>query len=313
MKRPVRFIAIIIGYIAALTALLAAVRGANQIPAAAFTPSENAIAQAEPSAAPSAVPEPTPEPVPTPEPLNIQKQELRFEQLAPTVTMSFEELVGDNGVYESKKNIPPVPSPDTYKLVINLRHQFGTVYKKDDNGAYTVPVRYFIVSTGASKTPTPEGTFEMGEHYVRFGKFTEFNVYGQYWRQIVRSIYCHSIIYESRNAHSYTISYNELGTRVSHGCVRMLVPDARWIYYNLGPGTVCEIIRGEKGDEQAKAIKEQLVLPKKPSHRPSLKPGEVPVTEAWPGWQGDAYAQYTAYLAAQEQPAETEADSEAEA
>ena len=179
-------------------------------------------------------------------------------------------------------------------------------------GEYTAPVRYIIISFGARETPTPQGTFEMGDSSVRFGKFVTYGVFGQYWRQITRSIFCHSLIYESKNARSYTNSYNELGKRVSHGCVRMLVPDARWIYYNLGPGTVCEIIRGDKDDEEAAAIKAQLVFPKKPSKRPTLKAGEIPVTEAWPGWQGDAYDQYTAYLASQAEPL-TDSPSDADA
>jgi hypothetical protein len=265
------------------------------------------IAQAAPAETPEPTPEPTP--FPEPEPLKIEKQALTFGKLAPTTTMAFEELVGDNDVYD-EDDLPPYPPADTYKLVINVYHQFGTVYKKDSSGDYTVPVRYLIVSSGAHKTPTPQGTFEMGDSSVRFGKFVSYGVFGQYWRQITRSIYCHSLIYESRSARSYTSSYNELGKRVSHGCVRMLVPDARWIYYNLGPGTVCEIIRGEKDDAEAAAIKEQLVRAEKPSKRPALKAGEIPVSEAWPGWQGDAHEQYEAYLALQEQPA---ADGEGKA
>lgn len=236
------------------------------------------------------------EPVPAPEPLPIEKQSLPFSELAPTTTMSFEELVGDNGVYEDETQIPPVPAADAYKLVINEYHQFAAVYKKDDAGAFTVPVRYMVVSSGARKTPSPKGTFAMGDGYVRFGQFVEFKVFGQYWRQVVRNIYTHSLIYDSRNARSYTSSYNELGRRASHGCIRMLVPDARWIYYNLGPGTECEIVRGDKNDAEAAAIKEQLVRAERPKKRPALKPGEIPVTEAWPGWQGNAYAEYAAYI-----------------
>jgi lipoprotein-anchoring transpeptidase ErfK/SrfK len=239
---------------------------------------------------------PAGETVPDPDPLPIVKQELPFSELAPTTTMSFAELVGDNGVYQDETEIPPVPAADTYKLVINEYHQFAAVYKKDAGGAFTVPVRYLIVSSGAHKTPSPKGTFKMREDYVRFGQFVEFKVYGQYWRQIVRSIYCHSLIYSRRHANSYTSSYSDLGKRASHGCIRMMVPDARWIYYNLGPGTVCEIVKGDKNDEAAAAIKAQLVFPKRPSSRPGLKPGNIPVTEAWPGWQGDAYTAYAASL-----------------
>ena len=83
----------------------------------------------------------------------------------------------------------------------------------------------------------------------------------------------------------------------------MLVPDARWIYYNLGPGTVCEIITGDKNDTEAAAIKAQLVRAQAPSKRPNLAPGAYAVTEAWAGWQGNAQQQYAAYLASQQEPA----------
>ena len=315
MSKPVRIVLIIFICIAAAAVVYVAANPANQKqPESA--PSESAAATATEvaeAAQPTETPAPTPEPtaVPEPEPLALQKQPLSFAQLAPTTTMAFEELVGDNDVYD-EDDLPPFPQADTYKLVINVYHQFAAVYKKDANGEFTVPVRYIVVSSGARKTPTPTGTFEMGTSSVRFGKFMSYGVYGQYWRQIVRSFFCHSLIYTSRNPRTYTESYNDLGKRVSHGCVRMLVPDARWIYYNLGPGTVCEIIPGNKDDAEAAAIKAQLIRAPRPTTRPDLTPGSYAVTEAWAGWQGNAHQQYEAYLASQ-QLSEAPADGEGQA
>jgi hypothetical protein len=233
--------------------------------------------------------------VPDPAPLGIEKQAATFQMLAPTITMSFEELVGDNGVHDDENEIPPVPSPDTYKLVINEYWQFATAYQRDENGEYTIPVRYMVTTTGAYSMPTPKGTYEMDDNYVRFGLFS-CGVWGQYWRQITRAFYTHSLLYTHKNPNSYTSSYSKLGTRGSHGCVRMMVPDARWVYYHIAPGTTVDIIRGDKDDEEAAAIKEQLVFPEKPDKRPGLVSGEYPVTEAWPGWHGNAYENYQAYL-----------------
>ena len=315
MSKSVRTILIIALCIAAAVVLYVALDPANrkqpgEAPSASASVSATETADTEPSETPFSSPEPTQ--APEPEPLALQKQPLSFAQLAPTTTMAFEELVGDNDVYD-ENDLPPFPPGDTYKLVINIYHQFAAVYKKDANGEYTIPVRYIIVSSGARKTPTPIGTFEMGKSSVRFGKFATYGVYGQYWRQIVRSIFCHSLIYESRNPRSYTVSYNELGKRASHGCVRMLVPDARWIYYNLGPGTVCEIIQGDKNDAEAAAIKAQLIRAPKPSKRPDLTPGSYTVTEAWAGWQGNARTQYEAYLASLQPPVTVTADGDGNA
>ena len=281
----------------ALAVVVAAVagffRGATEQPGE-YTAAEIAASQpTEPT--PDPTPDPTPEPIPHPLPLGLEKQNMTFDTLAPATTMTFAELVGDNGVYEDENEIPPLPAPDTYKLVINEYWQFATAFKQDENGEYTVPVRYMIVTSGAYSMPTPKGTYKMDDNYVRFGLFS-CGVYGQYWRQITRSFYIHSMLYTRRNPNTYTSSYTKLGTRGSHGCVRMTVPDARWVYYHIAPGTTVDIIKGDKEDEYAAAIKEQLVYPPKPESRPGLESGNAPVTEAWPGWQGNAYDQYMAYL-----------------
>ena len=289
---------------ACIVAALLAVTVFGSIPAVLAADAENAASE-QPAA-----------PVPDPEPLPVTKQPLTFTELAPATTMTFEELVGDNGIHsdEDPSKMPPMPPADKYKLVVDEYHQFATVFEKDSNGKYTVPVRYIVVSTGSRSNPTVKGTFEMGDKYVRFGKFASFGVYGQYWRQITRSFFCHSLIYSSKSARSYTSdSYRNLGTRASHGCVRMLVPDARWVYYNLGAGTVCDIIKGDKDDAKAATIKAQLTRPDRPGERPRLKPEDIPVTEAWPGWQGNAYAQYAAYLTSLDDSEDAEAAEDGDA
>lgn len=239
------------------------------------------IPTASSTASPDQTAEPTPTPTPSPTPSPTASP---FHELAPTTVMGFEELVGDNGDYSDP---PPAPEAGTYKVVVNVYHQFVTVFKKDDTGNYTVPVRYMICTSGSYKNPTPTGTFKMGSDRKRFSCFTKFKVYGQYWSQVTRSIYFHSILYTARNARYYTASsYRMLGTRASHGCIRLLVPDARWIYYNIAPGTEIQIISGSRKDEQSKAIKQMLVRAPLPKARPNLKPGSFAITEAWPGYTG---------------------------
>jgi len=245
------------------------------------TPGETKSQTAPGTTEPTASNTPAPPPSATSKPGTGKKQP-DFTKLAPTTVMSFSELVGDNGDYKSPKDYPP---DDTYKIVVNIYYQFITVYKKDANGKFSVPVRYMICSTGSRKTPTPTGKFKMGTARNRFSEFVTYKVFGQYWSQIVNSIFFHSILYTKKNAKTYTTSsYRNLGRRVSHGCIRMLVPDARWIYYNAAPGTVVEIIRGRKDSKQA-AIKKKLTRAKLPSRRPNLVKGKIPVTEPWPGYK----------------------------
>ncbi len=246
-----------------------------------FTPQPEAAGKSSVPKA-SASPSPKISITPSVQAMPVQElaaKELPFSELAPTTTMSFEELVGDNGIYEEPEGYP---SPDTFRVIVDLRYQVVLVYKRSASGEYNVPVRYMLCSTGKSTTPTPRGSFSAGDSRVRFGLFVNNGVYGQYWTQITRRIYFHSILYTKKNAGSYTkTSYNQLGKRVSHGCVRLLVPDARWVYYHVAPGTSIEIRKGDAADTKTASIREQLTRPKLPDTRQTLEPGEVPYTDTW--------------------------------
>jgi lipoprotein-anchoring transpeptidase ErfK/SrfK len=159
--------------------------------------------------------------------LKPESTEIPFSQLAPTTTMSFEDLVGDNGDYSEE--IPPTPPKGTYKILVNIKYQFITVYAKDGEGEFSVPVRYMICTTGKTSTPTPIGNFEIGEDKERFTQFKGTNSWAQYWTQLVDDYFFHSILYSEKDTTTYTNSYAKLGTRASHGCIRLMVPDAEWI------------------------------------------------------------------------------------
>ena len=74
-----------------------------------------------------------------------------FSTLAPTVNMTFEELTGDDGSRDFPKGYP---AADTYYVIVDIKHQVVMVYTKDENGEYTVPVRYMLCSTGLeNRTP----------------------------------------------------------------------------------------------------------------------------------------------------------------
>ncbi|MBC8538154.1 L,D-transpeptidase family protein [Christensenellaceae bacterium NSJ-63] len=221
---------------------------------------------------PTAPPEKTEAPAPS-------TQEKTFAELAPTTTMEFAELVGDNGIYEIPEKFP---EKGTYKVVVDIYHQVVLVYSRDESGEYTVPERYMICTTGSEETPTPLGTFSAEDHRVRFKKFDIDDVYAQYWTQITGEIYFHSLLYTQKDASAYTVkSYKKLGERDSHGCIRLLVPDARWLFYHIAPGTDIEIREGSEEDRETAKIKEQLTRPSLPETRPTLEPGKIPDTDTW--------------------------------
>lgn len=140
--------------------------------------------------------------------------------------------------------------PDRYKIEIDLTNQVITVYEKDDAGQYGTIVLQGLCTTGNEENPTGAGTYKLGHLKERFGYFVAFGQYAQYWTQVVRGIYIHSIMYDSKDITKLSKSaYNGLGKALSHGCVRVLPAHAKWIFYNCPPGTACQITKSKAKDD----------------------------------------------------------------
>ncbi len=127
-----------------------------------------------------------------------------------------------------------------YLIKVNRYHNTITIYEQDGTGEYTVPIKAFTCSVG-SDSRTITGTFPLKEKYR--WKALIGNVWGQYSTRIVGGILFHSVYYYENNnpATLATAEYNKLGKAASHGCIRLTVADAKWIYDHCPPGTLVEI------------------------------------------------------------------------
>lgn len=124
----------------------------------------------------------------------------------------------------------------SYEVTINRKRCQVTVYAKDGSNGYIIPAKTFTCSVGLSSTPTPTGTFYTPDKY-RWHTLMGPS-YGQYCTRITGGILFHSVA--GYNMTSYNIrarDYNKLGSPASHGCVRLTVRDAKWIYDNCKLGT----------------------------------------------------------------------------
>ena len=136
--------------------------------------------------------------------------------------------------------------PNRYVIEIDLVNQIITVYEYQIGGTI---VLQSLCTTGNAENPTNAGTFKLGSMKERFGYFVAFGQYAQYWTQVVRGIYIHSVMYNSKNTTSMSrTAYKQLGQNVSHGCVRVLPHIAQWIFYNCPPGTTCKVDRKKAAD-----------------------------------------------------------------
>ena len=156
------------------------------------------------------------------------------------------EPLDENEIKESKVTNEKEVKANTNKYYIKINNQMNTVtiYTKDSDGNYTVPVKAMICSIGTA-TPT-EGKYKMTgikhSFHTLFGHTPGTYVYGQYSTSIVGNILFHSVPYTTKGDPS-TLEYweyDKLGTKASAGCIRLTVRDAKWIYDNISKGTIVE-------------------------------------------------------------------------
>lgn len=127
-----------------------------------------------------------------------------------------------------------------YTIKVNLGTNCTTIYK---NGK---AVKSMICSPSLE---TPTGTFYIPVKY-RWHEMIG-NCYAQYCSRITTGILFHSVWYY-KNGDKSTMSvsaYNVMGQKASHGCVRLLCKDAKWIYDHCAVGTKIVIFWGNKKDD----------------------------------------------------------------
>lgn len=127
-----------------------------------------------------------------------------------------------------------------YWLKVNEQQNVITAYKKID-GKWK-PVRAMLCSTGLNGA-TPKGTFYTSGKW-NWGELMN-DVYGQYCTHITGDILFHSVYYLKpfEKDSQPTGQFNMLGYSASHGCIRLSVMDAKWIYKTCKVGTRVTIYR----------------------------------------------------------------------
>ncbi len=121
-----------------------------------------------------------------------------------------------------------------YRIDVNRLANTVTIYERDSNGLYNTPIKAMVCSTGPA---TPLGDYYMPSRRQEIGELYG-NVWGIYVSDIVGDILFHSVPADQPKSNRIIgEEYNKLGTSASMGCVRLSVPDAKWIMENAEVGT----------------------------------------------------------------------------
>lgn len=141
-------------------------------------------------------------------------------------------------LYEDAQGLLGMKS--SYVLRVNKSTNVVTVLAANGTGDYNIAYKRFVCSTGNG---TPYGTYYTPVKYR--WRYLVGPSYGQYCTRIVNGILFHSLPYGQQNPYTLqTSEFNKLGTTCSHGCVRLMCRDAKWIYDNCSLGTRVDIVSG---------------------------------------------------------------------
>ncbi|MDO4501682.1 MAG: L,D-transpeptidase [Coriobacteriia bacterium] len=92
-------------------------------------------------------------------------------------------------------------------------------------------IKFWKCTNGAPATPSRKGVFTVGSRGLSFGAgYTCW-----YWTQWSGNYLFHSVLYNPGSKTS--IQDGRLGIAASHGCIRLALDNARWIYNNIPRGT----------------------------------------------------------------------------
>lgn len=177
-----------------------------------------------------------------------------------TDEQTWDILFNDSAVVDAKST--PVPSPEPtlpqYKVIVDVTNQAVLVYQIDENKEYSKLVRKMICSTGTVATPSDVGDWILNGRKANWCYFPAYGSHAKFWTQINKYIAFHSVIYNKVDNMALSVkSYNRLGGRASHGCIRLMVHDAKWIHENIEKGTVVTITEDLPYDEELRfAIKQ---------------------------------------------------------
>jgi lipoprotein-anchoring transpeptidase ErfK/SrfK len=130
---------------------------------------------------------------------------------------------------------PRLQAGEKYWIEVSLRRQSADIM---DGGR---SIYRMIVSTGLDEPPddrTPTGTFfiqrERGASFysARLGEGA------RYWVSwLNHGEYLFHSVPTDRKGNIIASEARKLGAKASHGCIRLSLPDARWIYENIRFGT----------------------------------------------------------------------------
>lgn len=132
-------------------------------------------------------------------------------------------------------------SPTKYLILVSRSQHRVSIYKGSKNNWKRV--KSFLCGDGKASTPTITGVFHTGTTAGRYAKARYFDSGSSrcwYATRITGGYLFHSVLY-TQSSSPTTVKDGRVGMGVSHGCIRLKLQNAKWIYDNI-PRTTTVVI-----------------------------------------------------------------------
>lgn len=187
----------------------------------------------------------------------------------------------------------PTAEPDLipYYVEVDVVNQLIKIFGLDENREHTKLEKVFWCSTGTPGYPSRPGDYVLTGRRSRWAHFPNWGGgTAAWWLRIDREIAFHSIIYANYDLKRPNMnSVRKLGSVASHGCIRLTLADAKWMYDNIGAGTLVRIYDNGVKDPELKAASKPGEFNKKtfvhnptpvPTQEPAYNGSNPPITPA---------------------------------
>ena len=118
---------------------------------------------------------------------------------------------------------------NNYKVIVKIGNETVDIYENNNL------IKEMSCSTGTNEDPTPIGTYYTGSKGYSFFS-NKYNEGAYYWTSFLGNYLFHSIPFDS-NGNIINSEAQKLGSRASHGCVRLSMENAKWFYDTIPENT----------------------------------------------------------------------------
>lgn len=116
-------------------------------------------------------------------------------------------------------------SSTNFYICVDLKNQKVNVFQ-GGQGNWKL-IRSMNCASGASSTPTPKGFFRIEQKGPFF--WVDSNIKCDYYTGFYGNYLFHTVLLDKKG----NIVDGTLGTPISHGCIRLSIEDAKFIYFNI--------------------------------------------------------------------------------